>query len=45
MIAMQMGDKDSAYLRETQSRAAQLKLCSLATVNEKQLATHLDDLR
>ena len=45
MVAMQMRDEDSADFRKAQPAAAQLNLRSLATVNEEQLATYLDDLR
>jgi hypothetical protein len=38
MVAMQMGNKDSANLRKTKTRTAQLYLGALSTIHQKQLA-------
>ena len=40
MVAVQMGDEDGANLGKAQVGTAQLYLCSLAAVDEEQLAAH-----
>ena len=42
---MKVGNEDRLYLGETNARAPQLHLCTLAAVYHKILAAYLDNLR
>ena len=44
MITMQMGNKDGANLGKTQTGTAQLHLCTLTTINQKQFAPDFHNL-
>ena len=45
MVAVQMGDKDMAQLREAHPATTELHLGTLGTVEHQHLVTHLNHLR
>ena len=44
MVAVKMGDENRSYFSKTDARTSQLHLRAFATIHEKELSPHLDNL-